>query len=66
MRFGDLDFIATTKGELAQAPTAVQPLHSIGLGAIAEALEKLWLHALEARASRSDQLLNFDYGRLER
>ena len=66
VRFGDLDFIAMTEGELAQAPAAVQPLHSTGLDAIAEALEELQLHAPEARATESDQLLNFDYGRLER
>ena len=28
-------------------------------------LEELQLHALEAHAPRSDQLLGFDYGRLE-
>ena len=66
MRFGDLDFIATMKGELAQAPTAVQPLHSTGLDAITEALEELQLHAPKARAPGRDQLLGFDYGRLER
>ena len=33
---------------------------------IAEALEELQLHALEAHTPRSDQLLGFDYGRLER
>ena len=64
--FGDLDFIAMMEGELAQAPIAVQPLHSTSLGAIAEALEELQLHAPEARAAESDQLLNFDYERLER
>ena len=37
----NLDFIVTTKGELAQAPTAVQPLHSVGPNAIIEALEEL-------------------------
>ena len=41
VRFGDLDFIVTTEGELAQAPAAVQPLHSAGLDVIAEALEEL-------------------------
>ena len=41
MRFGDLDFVVTTEGELALAPTAVQPLHSLGLDVIAEALEEL-------------------------
>ena len=66
MRFGNLDFIVTTDGELAQALVAVQSLHSAGLDAIAEALEELQLHAPEARASGSDQLLGFDYGRLER
>ena len=66
MRFRDLDFIITTKGELAQAPAAVQPLHSASLGLITEALEEMQLHAPEARAPGSDQLLDFDYGRLER
>ena len=32
---------------------------------IAEAIEELQLHAPEAHAPRSDQLLGFDYGRLE-
>ena len=54
MRFGNLDFIITMEGELMQAPVAVQPLHSAGLDAIAEALEELWLHAPEAHAPRSD------------
>ena len=40
-RFRNLDFIVTTGGELVQAPVAVQPLHSIGLDAIAEALGEL-------------------------
>ena len=66
VRFRDLDFIVTTEGELAQAPTAVQPLHFTGLDAIAEALEELQLHAPKARTPRSDQLLGFDYERLER
>ena len=65
VRFGDLDFIIMTEGELAQVPTAAQPLHSVGLDAIADALEELQLHAPEAHAPRSDQLLGFDYGRLE-
>ena len=41
MHFEDLNFIITTEGELALAPTAIQPLHSTGLDAIAEALEFL-------------------------
>jgi hypothetical protein len=32
---------------------------------IVEALDELQLHALEARAPRGDQLLDFDFGRLE-
>ena len=65
VRFGDLDFIITTEGELALAPAAIQPLHSAVLDAIAEALKELQLHAPEARTPGSDQLLNFDYMRLE-
>ena len=66
VRFGDLDFIVTTEGELARAPVVVQPFHSTGLDVITEMLEELRLHALKARAPRSSQLLDFDYGRLER
>ena len=66
MRFGNLDFIVTMEGELAQVPATVQPLHSAGLDAIAETLEELQLHAPEARAPGSDRLLSFNYGRLER
>ena len=66
VRFGNLDFIVTMEGELAQVPATVLPLHSAGLDAIAEALEELQLHAPEARTLGSDRLLGFDYGRLER
>ena len=52
MRFENLDFIIMMGGELVQAPVAVQPLHSAGPDAIAEALEELRLHALEAHAPR--------------
>ena len=65
MRFGNLDFIVTMGGELVLAPAAIRHLHSPGLDTIAEVLEELWLHALEAHAPESDQLLGFDYGRLE-
>ena len=61
MRFKNLDFIVMMEGELAQVPATVQPLHSIGLDAIAETLEELQLHAPEAHALGSDQLLSFDY-----
>ena len=66
VRFGDLDFIVTMEGGLAMAHVAIRPLHSTGLDTIAEALEELQMHAPEARAPRSNQLLDFDYGRLER
>ena len=52
-------------GELVQAPITIQPLHSIGLNTIIEALEELRLHTPKAHALGSDQLLGFDYGRLE-
>ena len=41
VHFGDLDFMVMMEGELAQAPTTIQPLHSANLGMIAEALEEL-------------------------
>ena len=41
VRFGNLDFIITTKGELAMAPAVIWPLHSTGFKVIAEALEEL-------------------------
>ena len=66
VRFEDLDFIVTMEGELELAPTAIQPLHSVGLDVITEVLKELQLHAMEARTPRSDQLLGFDYRRLER
>ena len=64
--FRNLDFIVTSEGELAQVPAAIQPLHSASLDAIAEVLKELQLHAPEARTPGSDQLLGFDYERLER
>ena len=66
MRFGDLDFIVMMERELALAPTAAQPLPYPSLDAIAEALEELQLHTLKAHAPVSDQVLDFDYERLER
>ena len=64
--FRNLDFIVSTEGELTRVPAAVQPLHSAGLDTITKTLEELQLHAPEAHVPRSDQLLGFDYGRLER
>ena len=66
VRFGNLDFIVMTGRELVQASIVVQPLHSVDLDMIDEALEELHLHAPEACAPRCDRLLGFDYGRLER
>ena len=66
MRFGSLDFTIMMEEELVQTPATAQPLHSTSLDAIDEALEELWLHAPEAHALGSDQLLDFDYERLER
>ena len=66
MNFENLDFIITTEGGLVQAPMAVQPLHFTSLDVIVEALKELQLHAPEARVSGSDQLLGFDYRRLQR
>jgi hypothetical protein len=51
--------------ELARPPL-IQPLHSAGLDTVVEALEELQLHAPKVHASESDQLLDFDYERLER
>ena len=55
VRFGNLDFIVTMEGELAQAPTAVQPLHFVDLDMIVEALEELQLqlHTPEAHGPGS-------------
>ena len=65
VRFGNLDFIVTTEVELVRTPVVVQPLHSTGLDAIAEVLEELQLHTPKAYAPGSNQLLGFDYRRLE-
>ena len=64
--FRSLDFFVTVEGESAWAPIPVQLLRSTGLNATIEAVEELRLHAPEARAPRSDQLLGFDYGRVKR
>ena len=66
VRFGSLDLIVAIEGELARAPAPVQLPRSTGLDATVKAFEELHLCILEARVPRSDQLLGFDYGRLER
>ena len=48
MHFGDLDFIITAEGELAQAPVVVQTLHSTGLYTVDEVVEELQLQAPRA------------------
>ena len=54
VRFGSLDFIVTTEGELVRPTITIQPLHSTSLDTIVEALEELQLHTSEARAPRSN------------
>jgi hypothetical protein len=41
VHFRNLDFFVTMEGELARAPTPVQPLHSIGIDTVVEAFEEL-------------------------
>jgi hypothetical protein len=53
MRFGSLDFFITTEGELARAPTPIQPLRSAGLDTVVKALEELRLHSPKASSSTS-------------
>ena len=65
VRFGSLDFIVATEGELVRAPAPIQLIRSTGLNATVEALEKLQLRTPEARVLGSNQLNDFDYGRLE-
>ena len=53
MRFEDLDFIIIVEGELARAPIVIQPLCSVSLDTITEALEELRLRTPEAYVPRS-------------
>ena len=63
--FESLDFIVATEGELTRAPIPVQLPRSTDLDATVEAFAELQLRTPEARVPGSDQLLGFDYGRLE-
>jgi hypothetical protein len=65
VRFGSLDFFVTAEGGLAQAHVLIRLLRSVDLDSTIKALEELRLHAPKTRASGSDQLLDFDYERLE-
>jgi hypothetical protein len=51
--------------ELVQAIMPAQSPPPTGLDMIVEALEELQLSASEASAPERDQLLDFDFGRLE-
>jgi hypothetical protein len=66
MHFRNLDFFVAMEGELAWAPTLVQPPRSTDIGTIIEVLEELQLRALEVHTPESSQLPNFDYERLKR
>jgi hypothetical protein len=66
VHFGSLDFFVTTEEELVWAPAPVQPPRFADFDTVIEALEELQLRAPEVLASESDQLLDFDYERLER
>ena len=54
MCFGSLDFIIAMEGELARALVPIQLLHSTGLDATVEALEKLQLRTPDAHVPGSD------------
>jgi hypothetical protein len=64
--FRTMDFVFTTEGELVQALAPAQPPLTTGLDTTNEALEELQLHALEVHAPGHNQILDFDFGRLER
>jgi hypothetical protein len=65
VRFGSLDFIITIEGELVRA-FAPQPPPATGLDAIVKALQDLRLSTLGVRTPERHQILDFDFGRLER
>jgi hypothetical protein len=60
-----LDFLIIAEGKLAWPPVLVQPLRFANLDDVGEALKKLQLCALEARALEGNQLLNFKYRQLK-
>jgi hypothetical protein len=61
VHFGTLDFVVTMEGELVWALAPTQPRLTTSLDAMNEALEELQLHTPEC-----NQLLDFDFERLER
>jgi hypothetical protein len=65
VHFGSLDFIITMEGDSVRAIVPTQLPSPTSLDAIVEALKELQLSALGACALEHDQLLDFDFGRLE-
>ena len=54
MRFGILDFIVSTEGELARANSPTTPPQAISLDAVTKTLGEMRLHTSGTRAPRSD------------
>jgi hypothetical protein len=50
MCYGSLDFVVTVEGDLERAPAPVLPSLAMGLDAIVETLEGLWLCPCESHA----------------
>jgi hypothetical protein len=65
VHFGSLDLIITTEGDSVWAIVPTQLPSPTSLDAIVEALGELQLSALGAYALEHDQLLDFDFRRLE-
>ena len=63
VRFGNLDFVITTEGELVWSFAATQPLLFGGLEAIIKASEELQLPTTKVYSPRNNQLVSLDYGR---
>jgi hypothetical protein len=51
VRFGGLDFIVTSEGDLVRAPAPVLPSLTTNLGTVIEAFEELQLRAPRAHTS---------------
>jgi hypothetical protein len=66
VRFESLGFSIITKGGLERARAPAPPPYSPDHDTFVETLEELQLHAPEVHASEGDQLLAFNYERLDR